>query len=407
MQVYAVGGAVRDALLGLPVKDHDYVVVGATPEQMLAQGFRPVGRDFPVFLHPKTHEEYALARTERKSGHGYHGFAFHAAPDVTLEEDLARRDLTVNAIARDGDGRLIDPFNGCDDLQAKRLRHVGPAFVEDPVRILRVARFAARFPDFTIAEETLALMKTMVSAGEADHLVAERVWQELAKGLMTNAPSRMFSVLDACGALSRLLPELSALHGIPQRAEFHPEGDVWAHTLLVIDAAARAGLTLPERWAAVLHDIGKAKTSGELLPRHPGHEQCSAALAVALSERLRAPADCRDLAVLAARWHGVLHRSITPGALAAGEVLEVLEQTDAFRRPARFTLLLNVATADFTGRAGRENDTYPALDFWTRSLAAAQSVDAASIAKTSSDGSEVGAAIHAARMAAIAAELKD
>jgi len=245
MQIYVVGGAVRDEMLGRPNADRDYVVVGATPEAMLAQGFRPVGKDFPVFLHPQSHEEYALARTERKTGHGYHGFTFHAAPDVTLEQDLARRDLTINAMARADDGRLIDPYGGQADLQSKTLRHVGASFVEDPVRILRLARFAARFTDFTVAPETLELMRSMVASGEVDHLVAERVWQELAKGLMEDKPSRMFEVLRECGALARLLPEVEALFGVPQRADYHPEVDTGIHTMMVIDQSARHALTLP------------------------------------------------------------------------------------------------------------------------------------------------------------------
>jgi len=267
MQIFTVGGAVRDELLGLPVQDRDYVVVGASPREMLARGFRQVGKDFPVFLHPQSHEEYALARTERKAGHGYHGFAVDAAPTVTLAEDLGRRDLTINAIARAADGELIDPYHGIDDLQARVLRHVGPAFSEDPVRILRLARFAARFSDFRVAPGTLVLMQEMVAAGEVDHLVSERVWQELARGLMEARPSRMFEVLRQCGALARLLPELDALFGVPQRAECHPEVDTGAHVLLVVDQSAQRLCSLPVRWAVLLHDLGKAATPAADLPR--------------------------------------------------------------------------------------------------------------------------------------------
>lgn len=286
MDIYLVGGAVRDALLGRADADRDYVVVGSTPAAMLAAGFRPVGKDFPVFLHPRTQEEYALARTERKTGHGYHGFAFHAAPEVTLEEDLARRDLTINAIAQDQQGGLIDPFHGQRDLQARILRHVGPAFVEDPVRILRLARFAARFADFSVAPETLALMRQMVAAGEVDHLVPERVWQELAKGLMEERPARMFEVLRECGALARLLPEVDALFGVPQRADYHPEIDAGVHTLMAVDESARHGYALAVRFAALTHDLGKATTPADILPRHIGHEERSVPLVEGLSARL-------------------------------------------------------------------------------------------------------------------------
>ena len=297
MKIYIVGGAVRDQLLGRATADRDYVVVGASPQAMLDRGFRPVGKDFPVFLHPETHEEYALARTERKTGNGYHGFAFHAAPEVTLEEDLARRDLTINAMARAEDGVLIDPFRGQRDLEAKILRHVGPAFAEDPVRILRLARFAARFADFSVAPETLALARDMVAGGEVDHLVAERVWQELAKGLMEFRPSRMFEVLRECGALARLLPEVNALFGVPQRADYHPEVDTGVHTMMVVDEAARRNFPLPVRFAALTHDLGKATTPADILPRHHGHEARSVRLATALCGRLRVPGDCRDLAL--------------------------------------------------------------------------------------------------------------
>ena len=405
MQVFAVGGAVRDALLGLPVKDRDFVVVGATPAEMVAQGFQPVGRDFPVFLHPETHEEYALARTERKTAPGYHGFSFHAAPEVTLEEDLARRDLTVNAIARAADGTLIDPFGGRADLERRLFRHIGPAFVEDPVRVLRVARFTARFTDFAVADETMALMTGMVEDGEIDSLVPERVWQELARGLMAARPSRMFETLRRCGALARLLPEVDALVGVPQRAEYHPEGDAWTHTLMVLDVAARRDEVLPVRFAALLHDLGKATTPADILPRHHGHEARGARLIEVLAGRLRVPADCRELAVLAAREHGRLHQLDRPGGLTAKTIVDVLEKCDAFRRPARFAQLLAVAACDHAGRGGVGND-YQAGPRWQRMLAAASAVDAGAVAAQCDSAPEIGRRVHAARVAAVAAVAK-
>ena len=405
MQVFAVGGAVRDALLGLPVKDRDFVVVGATPAEMVAQGFQPVGRDFPVFLHPETHEEYALARTERKTAPGYHGFSFHAAPEVTLEEDLARRDLTVNAIARAADGTLIDPFGGRADLERRLFRHIGPAFVEDPVRVLRVARFSARFTDFAVADETMALMNGMVEDCEIDSLVPERVWQELARGLMAARPSGMFETLRRCGALARLLPEVDALVGVPQRAEYHPEGDAWTHTLMVLDVAARRDEVLPVRFAALLHDLGKATTPADILPRHHGHEARGARLIEVLAGRLRVPADCRELAVLAAREHGRLHQLDRPGGLTAKTIVDVLEKCDAFRRPARFAQLLAVAACDHAGRGGVGND-YQAGPRWQRMLAAASAVDAGAVAAQCDSAPEIGRRVHAARVAAVSAVAK-
>ncbi|MBS0595921.1 MAG: multifunctional CCA addition/repair protein, partial [Proteobacteria bacterium] len=340
MQIYMVGGAVRDRLLGLPVQDRDWVVVGATPEDMVARGFVPVGRDFPVFLHPDTHEEYALARTERKSGRGYRGFVVHASPDVTLQDDLARRDLTINSIAAcadstgagglfDSQNGLIDPYGGQRDLQARVLRHVTAAFAEDPVRILRVARFAARFHDFSIAPETLALMRHMVAAGEADHLVPERVWQELARGLMESHPARMFDVLRQCGALAVVLPELERLWGVPQTASHHPEVDTGVHVMLVLQMAARLQAPLPVRWACLMHDLGKGTTPAELLPRHLGHEQRSSQLLKAVGQRLRVPGECTELADVVAREHGNIHRS---AGLNAAALLRLLERCDALRK---------------------------------------------------------------------------
>jgi tRNA nucleotidyltransferase (CCA-adding enzyme) len=404
MKTYAVGGCVRDQLLGVPVADRDWVVVGATPEEMLAAGFRPVGKDFPVFLHPRTSEEYALARTERKTAPGYHGFAFHAAPDVTLEEDLARRDLTINAMALDEAGRLIDPFGGRADLEARVLRHVGPAFAEDPVRILRVARFAARLPEFRIAEETMQLLRSMVGAGEADALVPERVWQELARGLMEARPSRMFEALRQAGALARLLPEVDCLWGVPQRADCHPEVDTGAHMMLVLDASARIGAPLPARWAALLHDLGKGATPKDEWPRHLGHEERSVDLARAVNERLRVPNDCRDASIVAAREHGHVHRALE---LDAAALLRLLERCDALRRPALLAQVLDACEADARGRTGHEDEPYPQRGRILDALDAARAVDAGAIAaRVGPDGSRIAQAVHAARAAAIAAAFR-
>ena len=400
MRCYVVGGAVRDALLGRPVQDHDWVVVGATPEEMLARGFRPVGKDFPVFLHPRTGEEYALARTERKSGRGYKGFAVHAAPDVTLEQDLLRRDLTINAIARDEEGTLIDPYGGRADLAQRVFRHVSPAFAEDPVRILRVARFAARFGDFSVAAETLGLMRAMVADGEVDHLVPERVWQELARGLMEAAPSRMLGVLRECGALARILPEVERLFGVPQPAAHHPEIDTGVHVLAVLDHAAATGQPLAVRWACLLHDLGKGDTPAHVLPHHYGHEAKSAARAREVSERLKAPIDCRDLAVLLAREHGILHQAAHLRPLT---MVRVLERTDALRRPERFLLLLEAAACDFHGRPGRAPADYAPAGVWRAALAAVQAVDAGAIARACSDKARIPQQIHQARVAAVKA----
>ena len=404
MQIFIVGGAVRDELLGRPSADRDYVIVGATPEALLKQGFRPVGKDFPVFLHPQTQEEYALARTERKSGHGYHGFTFHAAPDVTLEEDLARRDLTINAMARAADGTVIDPFHGQQDLSAKILRHVGPAFAEDPVRILRIARFAARFSDFSIAPETLVLMRQMVVAGEVDHLVAERVWQELAKGLMEDRPSRMIEVLRDCGALARLLPELDKLFGVPQRADYHPEIDTGIHTMMVIDQSALRRFSLPVRFAALTHDLGKGTTPADILPRHIGHEERSVQLTEKLSARLRVPNDCRELALLMARYHGNIHRAAD---LKASTIVTLLEKTDALRRPERFQQLLDACVCDYTGRLGWENRPYETPQRLLSALAAVNAINAGNIASACADKSSIPERIHMARVRAVKVQLKD
>jgi tRNA nucleotidyltransferase (CCA-adding enzyme) len=400
MEIYAVGGAVRDELMGLAVKDRDWVVVGATPQDMLAQGFVPVGRDFPVFLHPQTHEEYALARTERKTAPGYAGFAFHAAPGVTLEQDLVRRDLTINAMAKDESGEIIDPHGGRADLAARVLRHVSPAFAEDPVRILRVARFAARFTDFSIAAETLRLMRDMVAAGEVDALVSERVWQELARGLMEARPSRMFDVLRECGALARLLPELDALWGVPQRADYHPEVDTGVHVMMVIDMAARLAAALPARFAALTHDLGKGRTPADILPRHHGHETRSVALVEGVCERLKVPVDCRDVARLAARYHGDMHRV---EELRPETKLTLLERCDALRRPERFELILLACEADYRGRLGWEEREYAQATVWKAALAAVRAVDAGAIARATADPKYIPANIGKARVEALRA----
>ncbi len=377
MQIYLVGGAVRDGLLGIRGSDRDWVVVGSTPEAMVAAGYRPVGKDFPVFLHPQTGEEYALARTERKSGHGYHGFQIYASPDVTLEEDLIRRDLTINAMAQDPlTGQIVDPHGGQQDLAARVLRHVSAAFTEDPVRILRLARFAARFHTFTVADDTLALMRQMVADGEVDHLVPERVWQELARGLMEAKPSRMFEVLRACGALARLLPEVDALWGVPQRAEYHPEIDTGVHLMMVLDMAARLQAPLTVRYACLGHDLGKGTTPADVLPRHIGHEGRSAQLLKRVNDRLRIPNDCRELADVVAREHGNIHRS---GELHAAAVLRLLERCDAIRKPQRFEEVLLACECDARGRLGLEDTPYPARARLQQALSLALSVDTGSI----------------------------
>jgi tRNA nucleotidyltransferase (CCA-adding enzyme) len=404
MKTWVVGGAVRDRLLGLPVNDRDWVVVGSTPEAMQAAGFQPVGKDFPVFLHPQTHEEYALARTERKSGPGYHGFTFHAAPDVTLAQDLARRDLTINAIAQDPDtGDLVDPFGGQADLANRVLRHVSPAFVEDPVRLLRLARLAARFADFTLAPETARLLRQMVADREVDHLVPERVWQELARGLMTDHPHRMVEVLRDCGALGVLLPELDALWGVPQPLEHHPEVDTGVHQLLVLAVAARLQAPLPVRWACLVHDLGKAGTPPDQWPRHIGHEARSVVLARRVAERWKVPAECRALGEIVAREHGNIHRSADFGAPA---VLRLLERCDALRRPQRFRDALLACECDARGRAGLADAPYPQRQRLGAALDAALAADAQGAASDAASqgltGPQVGERVRAVRLAAVA-----
>ncbi|MEY4763597.1 MAG: hypothetical protein RI907_270 [Pseudomonadota bacterium] len=392
-QTYLVGGAVRDRLLGLAVGDRDWVVVGATPSQMTAAGYTPVGKDFPVFLHPQTHEEHALARTERKQGHGYKGFVVMASPDVTLEEDLLRRDLTINAMAEDAQGQVIDPHGGLRDLQARVFRHVSPAFAEDPVRILRLARFAARFTDFTVADDTLALMRQMVEDGEVDHLVPERVWQELSRGLMASRPSRMFDVLRACGALPRLLPEVERLWGVPQRADYHPEVDTGVHLMMVLDMAAQLQAPLPVRVACLMHDLGKGNTPADVLPRHIGHEERSVKLLKVVCARLRVPVDCRELSEVVAREHGHIHKCMDFGPEA---LVRLLDRLDAFRKPQRLADILLACECDARGRGGDfSQQHYSQAPFLTRVFHAACQVNTAQLAEEAVSRGKQGPAIAA------------
>ncbi len=418
MKVYLVGGAVRDAIMGLPMRDCDWVVTGATPESLVGAGYQLVGRDFPVFLHPRSKEEYALARTERKTAPGYQGFAIHADPGVTLEQDLARRDLTINAIALPQEAieksfqfapaerldlaQLIDPFNGQADIRHGVLRHVTEAFSEDPVRILRTARFAARFPAFSVAPETLALMQRMVRSGEVDHLVAERVWQELAKGLMEPRPSRMFEVLRDCGALERLLPEVDRLWGVPQSAEHHPEIDTGVHVMMVLDMAAKLGAGLPARFACLTHDLGKGTTPPDVLPRHIGHEGRSATLLKALCKRLRVPLECAELADVVAREHGNIHRSAN---LDAAATLRLLERCDAVRKPRRFEEALLACECDARGRLGFQDRAYPQRARLSKALQCVLAVATDSVAERAMaqglQGPAIGEAVRNARLAAL------
>ena len=409
MKVFLVGGAVRDALLGLSGFDRDWLVVGSTPEEMVSLGYQTVGKDFPVFLHPDTREEYALARTERKTARGYKGFSVYAAPDVTLEEDLARRDLTINAIAQDPlTGQIFDPYGGRKDLSHKVLRHVTAAFREDPVRILRIARFAARFPDFSLAPETLALMRAMVDEGEVDALVSERVWQEMARGLMGKQPSRMLQVLRACGALQRLLPEVDRLYGVPQRAQYHPEIDTGIHLEMVLDQSARCDATLEVRFACLCHDLGKGTTPADILPRHIGHEQRSVKLLQSICERWRVPVECKELAEVVAREQGNIHQSLEFGAEA---LLRLLVRCDALRRPARFAQALVACECDARGRLGFTEKPYPQRPRLLKAFEAAQSVDSAAISAQALQegvtGVAIGKRLDVAREAAIALALEN
>jgi tRNA nucleotidyltransferase (CCA-adding enzyme) len=405
MKAYIVGGAVRDRLLGLPVQDRDWVVVGATPadmEAMRARGFRPVGQDFPVFLHPETHEEYALARTERKVAAGYKGFAVQASPEVTLEEDLRRRDLTINAMAQGEDGELIDPYGGRQDLHNRLLRHVSEAFAEDPVRILRVARFAARFAPlgFTVAPETNELMRRMAEAGEVDALVPERVWQELLRALGELRPSEFFLVLRACGALARLFPDIEHLWGVPQPPQHHPEIDTGVHTMMVLESAARLTPDTRVRFAALVHDLGKGTTPPEQWPRHIAHEERSVTLVEALCARYRIPNDYRELAVRVARYHGQVHRA---EELRPETVLRLLEATDAFRRPERFELFLLACEADSRGRTGYEESVFTQGIYLRRALQTAQTVDTSGLSEEGFSGKALGDELARRRIEALAA----
>jgi tRNA nucleotidyltransferase (CCA-adding enzyme) len=400
MDIYLVGGAVRDELLGLEVHERDWVVTGATPAGMGEAGYRPVGKDFPVFLHPGTQEEYALARTERKSGHGYAGFEFFTSPEITLEQDLQRRDLTINAMARAADGTLIDPFNGQRDLQQRLLRHVSDAFVEDPLRVLRVARFAARFAGlgFQVAAETLELMGQIAASGELDYLVPERVWQETRKALATDHPEVYFQVLHDCGALACILPELERLFGVPQPAQHHPEIDTGVHTLMVLQQATRISDQTRVRFAALVHDLGKGTTPADTLPRHIAHEHRGIDIIRDLCERLRVPNDHRDLALICCRYHGLAHRILE---VRDSTVLKLLTATDALRRPERFTEFLQCCEADSRGRLGFEERPYPQADFLLAALEAAAAVDHRELIRAGYSGKHLGEQIARERIQAI------
>ncbi|MFD2113026.1 multifunctional CCA addition/repair protein [Thiorhodococcus fuscus] len=400
LRTYLVGGAVRDGLLGRAVHERDYVVVGATVDDLLSRGFQQVGKDFPVFLHPETKDEYALARTERKTAPGYYGFQVHADPEVTLEQDLLRRDLTINALALDADGSIIDPYGGLADLESRILRHVSPAFAEDPVRILRLARFAARFSDlgFSIADETLALMRSMVAAGEVDALVSERVWQEMSRALGEVRPSPFFEVLRACGALERLMPELDRLWGVPQPERWHPEIDTGVHVMLVVDMSARLSPDLEVRFAALCHDLGKGTTPADILPSHHGHEERGLALIEAVCKRFRVPVRCRDLARITSALHGLVHKV---DELRPATLLNLMERADAFRRPERFEQMLIACEADYRGRTGYAERDYPQAEILRRLFAAVVEVDVGTIARSAPEPRLIPERIRAARIAAI------
>jgi len=399
MQVYLVGGAVRDEQLGLTPKERDWCVVGATPEQLRADGYRQVGKDFPVFLHPTNSEEYALARTERKTAPGYHGFDFDFSPDVSLEDDLSRRDLTINAIAKDSDGKLIDPYNGLQDIEKRVLRHVSDAFGEDPVRILRLAKFAARLSHlgFRIAGESMSMMREMVAAGEVDALVPDRVWKETEEALRGKNSRVFFEVLRNCGALERLYPDVDALFGVPQPENWHPEIDTGLHTMMVLDQAEVRSGELEVRFAALTHDLGKGATPPEEWPSHPGHEARGAKLVREMADRYPLPKSCRDLGIIVAEYHTHCHRALE---LRDKTLLKVLEKTDAFRRPQRFELFLRACEADARGRTGLEDRDYPQADFFRGAFAAAAAIDAGAIASEFKAGA-IPVAIRDARQRAI------
>lgn len=400
MQIYKVGGAVRDRLLGLPVSDIDWVVVGSSAEAMLANGFRPVGEDFPVFLHPQSGEEYALARTERKSGKGYGGFTFHASPDVTLEDDLIRRDLTVNAMAEDDHGQIIDPYGGQRDLEARVLRHVSPAFAEDPLRVLRVARFAARYAPlgFSVAPETLSLMRELAESGELEALTAERGWKEISRALLEPRPDVFIQVLRDCGALAELLPEVDALFGVPQTATHHPEVDTGAHLLMVLQQCALHQQPLTVRWACLLHDLGKGTTPQAEWPRHIAHETRGLKLIRTVNERYKAPKDCQELALLVGEYHTHGHRALE---LRASTLFELLQRFDVYRRPQRFEEFIAACEMDARGRLGFETREYPQADYLRGAMQAAREVAVQPLLDKGLQGAELGKALNQARMKAL------
>ena len=397
MNIYLVGGAVRDKLMGIPVKDRDWVVTGSTPEEMENRGFKAVGKDFPVFLHPETHEEYALARTEKKSGTGYKGFVFHTSPDISIEEDLARRDLTINAIAEDSNGKVIDPYNGKQDLDNKILRHVSPAFTEDPLRVVRVARFAARL-GFKVADETLQLMKAISASGELETIAAERIWAELEQALKSKYPTRFILVLRACHALEILFPEIDCLFGIPQVEKYHPEIDTGLHTIMSLNQATRLTDNPQVRFAALVHDLGKGNTPPDELPRHIGHEGRGVKLVNRLCKRLRIPNQYRDLAILVTRYHLDCHRIME---MKTATLLKKLESLDAFRRPERFEQFLKACEADARGRSGLEDHDYPQAEYLRRAQHLASAVDTSQCSGAEKNGEDIARAIRSARLAAL------
>ena len=401
-KTYLVGGAVRDQLLDVPWHERDWVVVGATPEQLLQAGFRPVGQDFPVFLHPQTGEEYALARTERKSGQGYGGFTFHATPEVTLKEDLLRRDLTINAMAMDDDGKIIDPYGGQQDIQNRLLRHVSPAFAEDPLRVLRVARFAARYAPlgFRVADETLALMRELAESGELKTLTAERSWKEISRALMESRPDVFIRVLHDCGALAELLPEVDCLFGVPQPEAHHPEVDTGEHVLLVLQQAAQMQLPLPARWACLLHDLGKGRTPERFWPKHHGHETKGLAAVKAVNQRCKAPRECQELALLTCEYHTHCHRALE---LKPGTLLKVFKALDIYRRPERFELFLGACEADARGRTGLEQREYPQADYLRGAANAARSADVQALLEQGYQGAELGKEMERERLRLVSA----
>ena len=403
MQVYLVGGAVRDHLLGHPYHEKDYVVVGATPEQLLAQGYQPVGKDFPVFLHPETKEEYALARTERKSGRGYHGFEFYTDPSVSLEDDLIRRDLTINAMAMDNEGNIYDPYAGQQDLEQRILRHVSDAFVEDPLRVLRIARFAARYKSlgFSVAEETLTLMKQLVESGELNALIQERVWKETSRALMEDHADEYFTVLRTCGALKVLFPELDALYGIPQRPEYHPEIDSGIHTMMSLQQACKADYSLDVRFAVLVHDLGKALTPADELPRHIMHEERGVKPVTELCDRLKVPTNTKQLAIAVCKEHLKCHQALS---LKPGTLWRLLQRLDVLRRPERVEAFIQACECDSRGRLGLEDREYPQATYILKAMEVVRNIKAQDL-PADVKGQEIGEMLIQKRIEALA-ELK-